>query len=93
MSDTQPQENAAPKTEATVNTETSVSPEAEGVVSKEKAPLTQEEQQLLGQSENTIKVGLGQFVAVGIALILISAANCIETTSTRSTITTGKGGT
>jgi len=66
------QEQAAPKTEAAVQTETPVSPEAEGVVSQEKAPLTQEEQQLLGQSEKTIEVGLGQFVDVGSALIVIS---------------------
>lgn len=66
------QEQAALKTEAAVQTEKPVTPEAEGTVSQEIVPLTQEEQQLLDQSEKTIKVGLGQFVDVGSALIVIS---------------------
>jgi hypothetical protein len=65
-------ETAAPKTEAAVPTEKPVSSEAEGAVPQGKAPLTQEEQQLLDQSEQTIRVGLGQFVEVGSALIEIS---------------------
>jgi hypothetical protein len=66
------QKKATPKTEVAVQIEPPVSPEAEEVVSQEKTPLTQEEQQLLEQSEKTIAVGLGQFIEVGSALILIN---------------------
>lgn len=61
-------ETAAPKTETAVQTEKPVSPEAEEAAPQGNAPLTQEEQQLLEQSEKTIKAGLGQFVEVGKAL-------------------------
>jgi len=70
---TKHQKHGAAKTKA-VKAKKIASSKAEGAASKEEAPLTAKERQLLGQCEKALRTGIGQFLAVGNALRQINCS-------------------